>query len=242
MKEIEPHLSRGVKLGGCQNLADIVTAAKERDPSSILEDEPALALRAFPSPFQFDPGQTADASRKDCLYLRGASRYAWVRTGPNEVVLELPSPDRSTQYLIIYQREDHLFEIVRRARKKFGSRYFWTRYVLATQDTLAWAIRSADTWVATRKLSRRGHLNWNSPWRSGAPSDWQCNALDKMHVIRSDTLTKGEAADILTRMMRGSQARKRQEAAVKARVKREKEEKSRVALQFDGAKVLGKLA
>lgn len=164
-------------------------------------------------------------------FIRRLSTNAWVNTGPNTYVLS----DRSGSYVRLEKEPDPdivEWTIVENARL-FGSSkspFAKTRKV-AQAVTFADAVHAADTYV--NKKYQRNFISRDQAWRNGPATEGQLMFLNRLRPqgdqLTPGMMTKGKAADMITKMKHGAKGRfatfeanKRREQ--KARFKGELEE------------------
>ncbi|KAI8919472.1 P-loop containing nucleoside triphosphate hydrolase protein [Powellomyces hirtus] len=236
MEKIEPSLQRGYDLHKCKSISDVENAtAYDEDRADDFE------LRHFKSPFSFEAVDQRQALKDESYALRAISKFAWVRTGPSECALELPN----RKALVIRKESDGLFQCTYHRKrmtvsKSGNNRYFSLKTVLVSQDTLEWAVKSADTWVLTQPFGKY-NLYHNARWRREPPSARQIETLEKLDMPVEPSLTKGEAADMLTRRMRGNAARLAEQERKRTERQLAKEEARRKAVQLDRTIQVGSL-
>ncbi|KAJ3413003.1 hypothetical protein HDV05_008654 [Chytridiales sp. JEL 0842] len=136
----------------------------------------------------------------DSEILSDYSRLAWVRIGPRHFALNI----KPNETLLVSYNEDtgNLEAVFRQRREKDGK--FWVKDSnIAAFDNLETAMKTCDTWAKSKApevvLSR-----WAS-WRQQPPTTNQLNCLVRMGVhSHGHYLTKGQAADLITRAILGA--------------------------------------
>ncbi|CAA7258701.1 unnamed protein product [Cyclocybe aegerita] len=166
-----------------------------------------------------DPFSVSETSDKP-NHINALSPYAWVSCGDNIYVLELLSRGFIR---IDFDEEDNRF-FARYTPANFDanpgrSPYLLSRQIL-TAESLSEAVRGCDTY-AQRIFPNSGTtgLHRSAPWRKKPASDAQKNMIRKRwektlaHLGKDkgsdfiDSMNKGDAATIITRLRNGSQAR-----------------------------------
>ncbi|KAJ3178661.1 hypothetical protein HDU87_003484 [Geranomyces variabilis] len=240
MKKLEKLQDTGRPLHMCKSWADVEALAAE-DVDSTEESEPAsygFQLQAFDSPFEAGPAKQLDDEAQRLAQL---SRFAWVRLGPSECLLTLP--DES--WLTATAEDDGMFHAYHHRRHKTVNfsphagttrkfKYFHTKARIVTQDTLAWTIRSADTYVTQRSelLGRPGVLLRAAPWRKMPPSAAQLKTLQSLKINFDGNvadLTRGEVSDLLSKRMYGAKARRAEAELIRLQKKEDRSKKKEEA-------------
>jgi ATP-dependent helicase IRC3 len=205
---------------------------QEREENAAVANEPRSmsALRAQIISFEdFSVAdlmdQTADDSR-----VRKISPFSWVCIGDNHYILS--NADGAFMTII---EEVGKFHISYTAKLPAGSSskspYARPRQV-GKQETLKGAVRAADTYAG--KLFPFQFISKNAAWRRLPASEGQIKFLnksrDKDHQLEVGQIAKGDAADRITKVMRGAKGQlkrikgevKKAERRVEARSKRSK--------------------
>ncbi|RVD89911.1 uncharacterized protein DFL_000898 [Arthrobotrys flagrans] len=147
-------------------------------------------------------------SRADAS-VRQYSLNAWVWVGPGKYVLGLVD----NSYVSVQAKpEGGFFAQETRAlpeglRGKYGTPFMRPRVVVDHVNTLEEIINAADTFVTGRYP--RQLISHAAPWRKADASDGQLEFLSKrtkksVEEYRQEGLTKGQAADMLTRFKHGA--------------------------------------
>ncbi|KAJ3146213.1 hypothetical protein HDU89_006354 [Geranomyces variabilis] len=244
MKKLEGIHDSDRPLHMCKSWADVEAVAAD-DVNPTAEGEPArygFQLQAFDSPYRVEPPNPLNDLHDETQKLKQMSRFAWVRVGSLECLLKLPNHS----WLTATAERDGSFHVHHHRRHKTlvqsgtASRfkYFHTKHHIVTQDTLAWAIRSADTYVSQRSelLGRPGVLLRTAPWRKMPPSAAQVHALQDLKIKFDGNvadLTKGEAADLLTKRLHGAKGRREEADMRRLKKKEEREEKTNNRVQWN---------
>ncbi|KAJ3152110.1 hypothetical protein HDU86_005955 [Geranomyces michiganensis] len=246
MKKLDEIKDSGQQLRMCKSWADIAAAEEDADSAQ----EPAsygFQVQAFNSPFRADPPDPLAALRDESQALKKLSRFAWVRVGPSECVLSL----HNKTWLSAAADSDGIFQVYhhqprRSMRNSDGAiSYYLFKKHLVSQDTLAWALRSADTYVSARRELRGGDvLLRHAEWRLKPPSPAQLAALSRLKIRipgNPKLLRKGDVSALLTKRMHGAKARREEEETCRAKKKEDRLEKKREAMKLDTALRVGAL-
>ena len=176
------------------------------------------------------------------LHIRSRSRNAWVRVDENRYMLT----DRSGWISIEKSQASpnglFLVRFIQKFEDSSTGRLVHTRpRVVANAADLEQAVHAADTFAASHLSSFQILLR--EPWRKSPASHAQLDFLNKKNLrddlLKPQDLTRGQAADIITKLRFGT--RKRFEAA---RKKKERTEIARMefeALQRQGEVKVGPL-
>ena len=140
-------------------------------------------------------------------HVRALSPHAWVQVGPDRYVLSTLLGD----FLTISKSEDMLFHLRLTSRlpneKVRPNRSpFMRPRELATAPTLVDALHGADTFAAERFPSSL--IAKNQRWRKAPASEGQLLFLNRLQVAEEaltiDQVTKGKAADMITKIKHGA--------------------------------------
>ena len=140
-------------------------------------------------------------------HVRALSPHAWVQVGPDRYVLSTLLGD----FLTIVKSEDMLFHVRLTSRlpnekvRPNRSPFMRSREV-ATAPTLVDALHGADTFAAERFPSSL--IAKNQRWRRAPASEGQLLFLNRLQVAEEaltiDQVTKGKAADMITKIKHGA--------------------------------------
>ena len=158
-------------------------------------------------------------------HIRTISPFSWVSVGPNRHVLSGQGGDyitieqnssSTTRYSVIYTQKLPI-EIASKGK----SRFMRPREV-AKSESFVDAVHAADTFVS-------GNFLWtivshSQPWRRMPATDGQLSFLnklrDKNNELTAEQITKGKAADMITKLKFGAKGRfQKLEAAKRKSVK-----------------------
>lgn len=146
-------------------------------------------------------------------HIRGISRLAWVLVGQNRYILSVQSGDYLTiecldvgtgnSFSVIYTQK--LPEIDSSAKSKVKSPYMRPR-VLAKSLAFSDAIHSADTF-ASKKFGWT-LIHSGQAWRKKPATDGQLAFINKLRPmadpVTGDVISKGKAADMITKIKFGA--------------------------------------
>ncbi|KAL4892477.1 P-loop containing nucleoside triphosphate hydrolase protein [Aspergillus ambiguus] len=222
---------------------EVLAAAHGNDLRERQQKE--IEIGIDPTPDEAEPGNDLDGisltfTKYDTIYdllhdiksekrIRSLSRHCWVRVGPDRYLLS-----DATGWLTIEKADsdspgDNDPSWTVRHVSKFkcptteATKYTRARTVAATPDFEA-AVHAADTFAAARFEAR--YIVADQPWRRHPATRSQLAFLNQQKLrkeaLRFDQLTRGQAADMITRLIFGG---KKRLEAMKAR--RMREEKTR---------------
>ena len=157
-------------------------------------------------------------------HIRGISYLAWVQVDNNRYILS----DRSGSFLTI-KAEERNFVVVNTQKipKKGEERTAPYRRpdVIATTSTFEDAVHAGDTFAREKYAAQ--YLLTSSPWRRTPASSEQIAFLNKFRdegrTLESGSVTKGRAADWITKLKFGARGRLKRMKTEKAKVDRSKE-------------------
>ncbi|KAK5175488.1 putative ATP-dependent helicase IRC3 [Saxophila tyrrhenica] len=158
-------------------------------------------------------------------HIRGLSRLAWVQVDSSRYILS----DKTGSYLTLSKQEDDYvvkFTQILRGHVKGKSPYMRPRDIVST-PTLEHAINAADTYA--KKHFLRAVIALSAPWRGMDATPQQIVHLNKFRAedkkLEPGSITKGRAADWITKLKHGATKVAKRLQAEKAQ--EEKEEKKR---------------
>ncbi|KAA8906630.1 P-loop containing nucleoside triphosphate hydrolase protein [Sphaerosporella brunnea] len=145
-------------------------------------------------------------SRQD-LHIRSISPLCWVSISPSLHVLSMRSG-----FLKIFPSPNHpdtwdvtaTLELPKELKLNFVKAP--PRMVVSNAASLELAVKAADTFALSKHPMIL--LSTNAAWRKGPASEGQRALLEKVKGLKpADTLTKGHAGDMITRMRHGGMGR-----------------------------------
>ncbi|PWY90670.1 P-loop containing nucleoside triphosphate hydrolase protein [Aspergillus heteromorphus CBS 117.55] len=171
-------------------------------------------------------------------HIRSLSRYAWVRVGEHKYVLSdstgwlalekenSPSPPPSPPLLPKRKyktkkkpdppQPHYTVSQVTKFRDLMDLAHYTRPRVIATAEDFESAVRAADTFAASEFDER--YISTRQSWRHSPATDAQTAMLNKANIrdglIKSGDLTRGQAADLITKLKFGGKnrfAKKRKE-------------------------------
>ena len=169
-------------------------------------------------------------------HIRGLSMLCWVLVGHNRYVLSAHNGDHlvieavedsDTQYRVMHTRKIPASIM---DAKGYKSPYFRPRQV-ALSETFSDAVHAADTFAGEKYSSAT--LSYSRPWRKSPASEGQLNFLnkfrDKDKQLKPEDVTKGKAADMITKLKFGARGRFNELKVAKKRVLRGNEQMEKIA-------------
>ncbi|RAL08546.1 DEAD/DEAH box helicase [Aspergillus homomorphus CBS 101889] len=184
----------------------------------------------LPASYAEDPAQAGDIkltfTKYDTIYdligdmrsdkhIRSLSRYAWVRVDEHKYILS-----GSMGWLTIARES-------KSPEEREGPEYHWTVHhvmqygsslktkkfarprLIATTEGFEAAIRAADTFAAAEFEER--YISARQPWRQQPATPAQVERLNKAKIrdgkIQATDMTRGQAADIITKLRHGGKKR-----------------------------------
>jgi ATP-dependent helicase IRC3 len=226
------------------------------DPDEILdkatvEDVGKRAEKAEPEPSSevAEPFDGADNDLKlefttyDSIYdllgdtrserhIRSISPHSWVRVGDDKYILA-----ESSGWITIEKKDNiytahHVMKFKNPATE--ATQYTRPRQV-ATGEDLETIVRAADTY-ATSKFDEHYIASWK-PWRRAPATSGQIKVLDRAHVRKgksdSQDLTRGRAADMITKLKHGGKKRFQDLEALKRKKLRQVESMAELQRRVD---------
>ena len=167
-------------------------------------------------------------------HIRGISRLAWVQVQPDRYVLSVQSGD----IVSIEKAEDgdafhyvrHIAPVTEVQSAKTSSPYLRPRDI-ATSETFSDAVHAADTY-AMDKFAWLS-IDKEQAWRKKPASEGQLNFLNKLRdmdaQLTADKVTKGKAADMITKVKFGAKGRFSKLEAARKRESRASERVNKLA-------------
>lgn len=151
-------------------------------------------------------------------HIRSISQHCWVRVDDNKYLLS----DSGGWLTIGREEKEFIVRHVMRFHDPVTEKPQFTRpRVIATGADLETAVRAADTY-ASEKFNER-NISTRMPWRRAPASPAQITMLNKAKIrnsrLESGDLTRGQAADIITKLKFGGKGRYK---ATESRQKKQK--------------------
>lgn len=170
-------------------------------------------------------------------HIRGLSMLCWVLVRENRYVLSAHNGD----FLVIEAAEDPdaRYRVMHTQKisasileiKGYKSPFMRPRQIALAQ-TFSDAVHAADTFVGEKYSSSM--LSHSHPWRKSPASKGQLDFLnkfrDKDQHLTPDEVTKGKAADMITKFKFGARGRFNEQKVAKKRVLRANEQMDKIAL------------
>lgn len=204
-------------------------AAPAGKPSPSLSGNRSITFTDYDSVY----GLIEDTSGE--RHIRGMSQLSWVLVGHKRYILSIQdgayltieaAENSDTRYRVLYTQK--LSELI---SPIFSKSPFMRPRQIALSETLLDAVHAADTFVIEKYSWRM--LAYSQPWRKQPASEGQLKFLNKFrdvdNQLSSDDLTKGKAADMMTKIKFGARGRFNQLKGEKRRVLRANEQAGQVA-------------
>lgn len=160
-------------------------------------------------------------------HIRSISHFSWVRVATERYVLSdsdgsyLKIEKDGERFSVMYLRKLPAFLV--QDGKKHSSPYARAGEI-AKAETLENAVRAADTYV--RENFNRPWALTRAPWRRNPASEGQVDFLNRTREegkkLRVGEITKGKAADMITKLKHGAKGRMSRIKAEQGRVERER--------------------
>ena len=169
-------------------------------------------------------------------HIRSLSMLCWVLVGENRYVLSAHNGD----YLVIEAVEDSTaqYRVMHTQKipasvleaKGYKSPFMRPRQI-ALAGTFSDAVHAADTFVGEKYSSSM--LSYSHAWRKGPASKGQLDFLnkfrDKDEHLKPEDVTKGKAADMITKFKFGARGRFNEQKVAKKRILRANEQMDKIA-------------
>ena len=157
-------------------------------------------------------------------HIRALSYLAWVQVDNNRYVI----PDRSGSFLTI-KRDERAFTVTSTEKlpklPEKNQAPYRRPSIIATTSTFEDAVHAADTYA--REKYGGSYMLTGAPWRRTPASPEQVAFLNKFrqegNKLQVGSVTKGRAADWITKLKFGARGRLKKIKAEKAKVDRSKE-------------------
>jgi ATP-dependent helicase IRC3 len=155
-------------------------------------------------------------------HIRQLSRYSWVQVNDDDFVLS-----SSGRGFLRIQKQGHYFHVQYTARLLGeASPYARPRKIIKNALTLEDAVHGADKF-AEHALTPLVLIESHTAWRKASATDAQVRFLNKFRTVenklRPDTITKGKAQDMITKLKFGARGRFERMTVAKKRADRELE-------------------
>lgn len=165
-------------------------------------------------------------------HIRGLSMLCWVLVGQNRYVLSAHNGD----YLVIEPAAEsdaryHVMHTQKIPASNFYKSPFMRPRQIALAETFSDAVHAADTFVGEKYSSTM--LSHSHPWRNSPASQGQLDFLnkfrDKDKHLKAEDVTKGKAADMITKFKFGARGRFNDHKMAKKRILRADEQMDKIA-------------
>ncbi|KAK2732379.1 GPI inositol deacylase [Myotisia sp. PD_48] len=191
---------------------DTAKPAESKNPRSVPVEDIALDITDYDSVYDL----LQDSSGEK--HVRSMSDNAWVQVKPDQYILGAPAgrltifKDESGNYSV------HHFAVLSTWEKSKSP--FSRARVVASSLELEQALNAADTFA--NRIFGRTFIALRQPWRRKKASVEQINFLRKSIKDLDPRITKGQAADMITKMKHGARSQYKKGKIVKRRIHRER--------------------
>jgi ATP-dependent helicase IRC3 len=188
---------------------------------------PEDALRLRMTDYESVNDLIADTSTD--RHIRSLSQLAWVRVGPEKFILTCGMAG----FLTISRLDADIWVVKEtlRLHAQGAKSPFMRPRELASADTFEGIVHASDTY-ATESFPRK-LVAANEGWRRTPASDGQVSFLnrfrDSEEHLSSETLTRGQAADMITKIRHGAKGEFERIEGVKKKVERQAEKIEKLA-------------
>ena len=219
------------------------------------KNEPDLSSSKAPGAFDVEVSFTDYKSVYDFIndssgerYIRGISRLAWVMVGPTRYVLSMPAGSYLTIEGNANDKDDepsftvhYTYKMTKELMDASNTTSpFMRPRRIATASTLSDAVHAADTFALQK--APRVMVDASQVWRKRSASEGQVAFINKLRPMTAqlslDVLTKGKAADMITKIKHGVkgwfaqvEADKRRESRILDRVRQLEDSRRRESVR-----------
>ncbi|KAL4876614.1 P-loop containing nucleoside triphosphate hydrolase protein [Aspergillus karnatakaensis] len=229
------HPDEVLKDATAKELREKKLAASEEEQAELLpahESEPDVPRDVKLTFTKYDTIYDLIHDMKSEKHIRSLSHYAWVRVGDNKYILS-----GGTGWLTIEQQEDkssYTISHVTTFNNIDGAKQYTRPRQIASAEDFESAVRAADTFAASH--FEDFYVSSRQRWRGFAASQGQIQFLNAAKIreggIQPGDLTRGQAADLITKLKFGS--KKRFAAKRKQRAKHDEKVRDLQELQKRG--------
>ncbi|OOQ83830.1 DEAD/DEAH box helicase [Penicillium brasilianum] len=192
------------------------------DKSSVTDIREGRKDESLPKPSEeYETAQEGDVSlqftKYDSIYdllddtrserhIRSLSPNSWVRVGDEKYLLS-----ESSGWLTLEKEKDiyNVYHVMKFTNPMTETPQFTRPRRIASGTDLETAVRAADTY-ASSKFDERYIASWK-PWRQNPATPGQIQLLNKARIregkLRPEDLTRGQAADMITKLKFGGKKR-----------------------------------
>ncbi|KAL5340366.1 P-loop containing nucleoside triphosphate hydrolase protein [Aspergillus crustosus] len=183
-------------------------AAADEEPAELLssESEPEISSDVKLTFTKYDTIYDLIHDMKSEKHIRSFSHSAWVRVGNDKYILS-----GGTGWLTLEQQNPSSYTVkhVMSFNSTEGNKKFTRPRVIASAEDFESAVRAADTFAATH--FEEFYISSRQRWRSLTASQGQIQFLNAAKIrdggIAQGDLTRGQAADLITKLKFGSKKR-----------------------------------
>ncbi|KAL4865355.1 hypothetical protein BDV12DRAFT_150037 [Aspergillus spectabilis] len=185
------------------------SASDEEEPADLLaspESEPEVSSDIKLTFTKYDTIYDLIHDMKSEKHIRAFSQNAWVRVGENKHILS-----GGTGWLTIEQQDSSSYTVnhVMTFNSAEGTKKYTRPRVIASLEEFESAVRAADTFAASH--FEEFYISTRQRWRSLSASQGQIQFLNAAKIreggIQHGDLTRGQAADLITKLKFGSKKR-----------------------------------
>ncbi|KAI9372634.1 P-loop containing nucleoside triphosphate hydrolase protein [Aspergillus egyptiacus] len=142
-------------------------------------------------------------------HVRSFSHHAWVRVGDHKYLLSGSSGWLTVEKTAQADEPAYSVHHVMSFKGPDDSKRYTRPRLIATAEDLESAVRAADTFAANQFNPR--YISTRQPWRNYPATESQLQFLNTANIrkgnIRPGDLTRGQAADLITKLRFGSKKR-----------------------------------
>lgn len=210
------------ELGERKNAQPVLEAPDLPEGSGNTDEDIGLTFTTYDSVYDL-----LNDSRYE-THIRSLSSHCWVRVEDKKYVLSdsagwLTLTHKDNQYIVSH--------VIKFADPMTEKPLFTRPRVIASGEDLETAVRAADTY-ASEKFNERNISTW-MPWRRAAASSAQLKMLNQAKIrnakLESGELTRGQAADIITKLKFGGKGRYKMTESKLKKQKRDEDAKKKSA-------------
>ncbi|KAK5167882.1 hypothetical protein LTR04_007032 [Oleoguttula sp. CCFEE 6159] len=215
---------------------DALASIRERKDREKKREEAAIEVQANPALGSETLNSTVSFTDYDSVldligdtsgerHIRAVSRFAWVQVDDDRFILSTTDGNyitlekkNTSNFAIIYHRKNIMLS---------SSKYPYMRpREVAAAETFDDAVHAADNFASAKFVLSL--IATNAPWRKRPASETQLTFLNKLRPdedpFTADTLTKGKAGDMITKIKHGARARFSRIASLKRLQQRSKKQ------------------
>jgi len=206
---------------------------EERVKKGLNDTKPSVdSVRSLAAPDQvtFTDYDSVDDLIEDASgerHIRGLSTYAWVQVGDNRFILSAQNGDYLQVRLDDENQQWRVFYTQRIPAYASTKAPYMKPRVIATSELFEHALSAADTFAA--EAFPHNFISKAASWRHLSASDPQLSFLNRIrgenNKLKEGQITKGRAADMITKIKFGARGRYQQQVS-QGRTKKKAHEKA----------------